>query len=116
MVKYKINDSNNDVTVTVVIERKYSPKQVVTTEKVKKYLESEGIKTYSCISESYICNRNEVFSGTWVFNKRKPKKVIDKKGKNVIRSKSSSNKRRIKRNYNLNIEHVDNDVNNDNKE
>ena len=114
-MKYKIRETEDQIEVTVSIPRNIKNKVVIDTAKIKKHISENNIPFYDCIQESLISNRHSIWAGTWVFLKSKPpitineskvfadflensfpnnfKKEVDKASTNVVKSRSSSNKK-----------------------
>jgi hypothetical protein len=116
-MNYNIEENEKEIIVTVsVADRKARRKITMNTEGVKNYLRKQNINFFDCIKESSINNRHNLYSGVWIFSKIKKedpeisslkeyieknflypteeqKITLDKPSTNVVKSRSSSNKK-----------------------
>ena len=116
-MNYNIEENEKEIIVTVsVADRKARRKITMNTEGVKDYLRQQNINFFDCIKESSINSRHNLYSGVWIFSKIKKedpeisslkeyiennfsypaeeqKITLDKPSTNVVKSRSSSNKK-----------------------
>ena len=83
---FKVEKNNKQIRVNVSVSSDTTTKQAVDTPKVIEYLKINKIKVGECLKESYVCNRNGVFSGEWLFTTTITKKVLDKPIASVLSS------------------------------
>jgi hypothetical protein len=88
-MEVNVNKKQDRLVVDVTINNDPVRKISATTAKVKSWL-SENNYTYGeCIQESRLCNRNNTFSGQWVFLLSNDKKIVDKDPQIVVSSNSA---------------------------
>jgi|19_taG_2_1085344.scaffolds.fasta_scaffold97503_2 hypothetical protein len=87
-MEVNVNKKQDRLVVDVTIDNDPVRKISATTAKIKLWL-SENDYTYGeCIQESRLCNRNNTFSGQWVFLLSNNKKTVDKTPQPVVSSNS----------------------------
>ena len=88
-MEVNVNKKQDRLIVDVSIGNDPIKKITATTAKIKLWL-SENNYTYGeCIEESRLCNRNNIFSGQWVFLLSNNKKTVDKLPQPVVSSSSA---------------------------
>ena len=88
-MEVNVNKKQDRLVVDVTINNDPVRKISATTAKIKLWL-SENNYTYGeCIQESRLCNRNNTFSGQWVFLLSNNKKTVDNAPSPVVSSSSA---------------------------
>ena len=94
-MEVNVNKKQDRLIVDVSISNDPVKKVTATTAKIKLWLSENNYTHGECIQESRLCNRNNIFSGQWVFLSSNNKKTVDKTPQPVI---SSSSDKKTKKN------------------